>query len=155
MKYTQELERKAIQWSLVIFWFFFWGLNTVDKFIPKPTFLWVGKDRLSQFVDYFAAIGIHHSSVPFAVLAGVTIAELVATVLFFLSAWFLFKKKYLEAKGLFLKGTAVSIGIFIFFSLGDQIFGDRVELLEHSIYLAILLVSWSSYAAFSDKQKQS
>lgn len=149
------MERKVIQWSLVIFWFFFWGLNTVDKFIPKPTFLWVGKDRLSQFVDYFATIGMYHQSIPLLTFIGVTVVEFAATILFFLAAWFLFQKKSIKAKGYFLGGVTVSFGVFIFFTLGDQVFGDRVELLEHSTYIGVLLISWFAYASFGDKQKQS
>ena len=41
--------------------------------------------------------------------------------------------------------------IFSFFAIGDQVFGDRGELLEHTIYWMALIVSWGAYKFLPEK----
>ena len=38
------------------------------------------------------------------------------------------------------------MGTFTFFSLGDHLFGDRFELLEHTLFWFVALASWVAFA---------
>ena len=53
--------------------------------------------------------------------------------------------------GQVLKISALSFAglvIFSFFAIGDQIFGDRVELQEHTTFWMALIISWGAYIYF-------
>ena len=123
----------------------FWLFNVIDKFIGGPTFLWVGKDRLAQLVQYFASIGIENPNVALAFLIFVTIAQIIALSLMALTLWHLTFGTDSRAGHFFFWGTVAGLFMFTFFSIGDQIFGDRAELLEHTTFWMAVLVSWGAY----------
>tara|TARA_Y100000310_G_C20519266_1_gene732822 strand:- start:113 stop:580 length:468 start_codon:yes stop_codon:yes gene_type:complete len=145
---TSNTEGKVIRFGIVIFWTLFWLFNVIDKFIGSSTFLWVGRDRLPQFVKYFSSIGIENQSVAFGFLTFITIAEVIAFILLVIALWHLVLKNNQKARTFFFWGTFTGLAIFSLFSIGDQIFGDRHELLEHTIYWVALIVSWWAYAYF-------
>ncbi len=146
-------EGKMIRFGIVIFWTLFWLLNVIDKFIAGPTFLWVGKDRFVQFINYFSSIGIEDPNITFSFLIFVTIAEIIAFIFATMALWHLSRRNEKKAHKLFFWGIIVSLFIFTFFSIGDQIFGDRAELLEHTIFWTSLIVSWGAYVYFSKDRK--
>lgn len=143
-----NIESKVIRFGVVIFWALFWLFNVIDKFISSSTFLWVGKDRLAQFVKYFSSIGIENQSVAFGFLTLVTIAEIVAFILLVVALWHLIWANSQKAHSFFFWGTFAGLAIFGLFSIGDQIFGDRHELLEHTTYWVALIISWGAYVYF-------
>ena len=59
---SNHFEVKFIHIAIVGFWFLFWFLNSIDKVINKPMFLWAGKDRVTQLTDYFSSIGIENAT---------------------------------------------------------------------------------------------
>lgn len=150
---TKNQEARGIRCTIIFFWMSFWFLNFIDKLIEEPVFLWVGKPRLSQFTDYWASIGLTDPFWGTATLIGSAIIEFIAFA--FLAAALVqhFKKNAGQVRSWFAKGMMTGLGIFTFFTLGDQAFGDRVELLEHSIYFGLLLISWAVFTWLSDKRK--
>jgi hypothetical protein len=54
----------------------------------------------------------------------------------------LIKKNIDSTRSWFFTGLILTLIIFTYFSIGDQIFGDHIELLEHGIYWFIALLSW-------------
>ena len=141
-------EGRLIRIGTVGFWALYWLLNTIDKVINKPTFLWVGKDRLTQFKEYFSSIGLEDPGIAFGFLIFVALAEAIIFVLVAVALWFLLVKNEQMAHKFFFWGTFAGLAIFSFFTIGDQIFGDRGELLEHTIYWVALIVSWGAYMYF-------
>jgi hypothetical protein len=139
---------KLMQLGILLFWTIFWFFNALDKVLNKPMFLWVGKDRVAQFEKYFSSIGIEEPSIVIGFLVLVAVAEAAAFLLLAKAFWLLIKKKEKEAARFFLYGTLMGLAIFTFFAIGDQIFGDRAELLEHSIFWIIILVSWGAYTYY-------
>ena len=117
-------------------------MNSADKIINQPLFLWVGKDRITQFVEYFNSIGIGNANVAITFLILVSIAEFFAFVLLAGSLWHFIQKNMDKARLLFFWGTLLGLAIFTFFAVGDQVFGDRKELLEHAIFWVALIMSW-------------
>lgn len=148
---SSKVEGKIIRIGIVVFWDLFWFFNIIDKFISSPTFLWVGKDLLTQFTNYFSSIGIENPNVAFGFLAFVTIAEIAAFILVTIALWYLVYDNEQKARLFFFFGTFVGLAIFSFFSIGDQIFGERHELLEHTTYWIALIISWGAYIYFPKK----
>ena len=143
---SHYFEGRLIRFAIVGFWLLFWLLNVIDKFINKPMFLWAGKDRITQLIEYFSSIGIENVNVALASLVLISIAEIAAFLFLACSLWGLLRKNEKEAKAWFFWGTLVGLATFTFFAIGDQVFGERGELLEHTIFWAALLISWGAYA---------
>lgn len=144
---TKQKENSILQFVIVAFWAVFWLFNVIDKIIPGSTFLWVGKDRFAQISEYFMTIGVENPMVTTISLGAVTIVEAVALAFFALSLVYFIagNKKY--AHSMFFWGAITSLVIFSGFSIADQVFGDRFELLEHSIYWVTIIASWFAYKA--------
>ena len=147
-KYLSKLEGIIIQLGVLVFWFLFWLLNVIDKFIGDRTFLWAGKDRLNQFIEYFSSVGIENPITAQGFLIFITIAEILALILIAISLWYFLKRNPQKTHDFFFWGTFIGLAIFSFFSIGDQIFGDRHELLEHTTYWMALIISWGAYTYF-------
>lgn len=145
IKQNREFERNLIQRGILVFWLLFWGLNFVDKVIPRSTFLWVGKDRFAQISNYFESIGLYADVFTHVSLWIITVLELLASVLILLSLVKHLKKDFVVARFFFFWGSFVGLVIFSAFSIGDQVFGDRYELLEHSIFWVNIIISWAVY----------
>ena len=141
----QKVQNHILQFGVILYWTLFWFFNSVDKIIGGTAEFWVGKDRLTQFTDYFATIGMAESWVPLFTLYVVSVAEIAATALLVIALVQFIRKEKVAADALFFWGTFIGLLIFSLFSIGDQVFGDRVELLEHSIYWIALVVSWGAY----------
>lgn len=145
---TTNLEGKVIRFGVISFWALFWLFNVIDKFIGSSTFLWVGKDRYTQFVKYFSSIGIEKPIVISSFLIFVAILEIIALVLITTAFWHFVRRNEQRSHRFFFWGTFVGLFIFSFFAIGDQIFGDRAELLEHTTYWMALIISWGAYIYF-------
>jgi hypothetical protein len=127
---------------ILIYWVLFWLLNILDKIIGGSHFLWVGKDRFATFERFFDSLGLGNpiiADVALIITAGLEIFAFV----FFSGALYHFIKKNIDStRSWFFTGIVLTLIIFTYFSIGDQIFGDHSELLEHGIYWFISLLSW-------------
>ena len=150
MSFMEKIKKEEFVWTFVIpaFWFLYWLFNTIDKFIGEPTDLWMGRNRLEQFQNYFSTIGIENEIIPLLFFLFVTAMETVAATILLICLIFWVMGKREASRKFFYYGTLAAVGIFTFFTLGDQVFGDRFELMEHTIYLSSALLSWFVYNKF-------
>lgn len=133
---------ELIQFAILAYWSIFWLFNSLDKIIGGSQFLWVGRDRFAQFQKFFASTGIDSPTVANVALVIVAALEVFAFV-FFIGALIHFVKKNREsARTWFFVGITLTLTTFTIFSIGDHIFGDRFELLEHTLFWFITLFSW-------------
>jgi len=139
---TKQQENRIIRGGIITFWLVFWLLNVVDKTIGGKTILWAGKDRLPKFIEYFASIGINNPTVSSVSLIIISFLEALA-FLFMILAFFQFiAGNKSKTRLMFFWGIFISLVVFSIFTMGDQVFGERDELLEHAIYWISLIISW-------------
>lgn len=149
-KYNSLLERRVIQFGITVFWILFWLFNVIDKFIGQTKFF-LGTDRLSQFTEYFSSIGIEDIRIVNAFLNAVTVIEITALILALFSFFSLVVGQHIKARRYFFWATFTGLALFSLFTIGDQVFGDRHQLLEHTTYWIALIISWGAYTYFSRK----
>ena len=135
-------EQSVIRFSILVFWTFFWGLSVLDKIVPDVHFLWVGKDFFALFVKFFGSLGLKDSLFATVALAGVSALEAVNFVLYVLAFFNFLRGDSLSAERWFFRAILASITLFALFSIADQVFGDRFQLLEHGLFWLILVASW-------------
>tara|TARA_R110000868_G_scaffold372023_1_gene635824 strand:+ start:336 stop:1115 length:780 start_codon:yes stop_codon:yes gene_type:complete len=135
-------ENKIIRYFIVIYWTFFGALSVIDKIIPDVYPFWVGVDFYTLFVKFFASLGLSDPMFATIALVGISTLEIVVLVLFSFSLFNLYKGKENLSEQWFYRGIAFYVLLFSLFSIGDQVFGDRSNLLEHGIFLIMLIVSW-------------
>jgi hypothetical protein len=135
---NQELLRFAI----IAYWSIFWLLNCVDKLIGGSMFLWVGRDRFAQFQKFFDSAGLESPAIANTALVVVAGLEVFAFVFFVGSLLYYLKQKKEASRSYFFIGIVFTLAIFTLFSIGDHVFGDRFELLEHTLFWFLTLFSW-------------
>jgi len=135
-------EKKTIQYLILIYWLFFEALTVIDKIIPDVYPFWVGADFYTLFVKLFASLGLKNPLFATVALVGVSSIEIVAFVCFLFSLFNMYKGKNEISERWFYRGISIAVLLFSFFSIGDQVFGDRSNLLEHGIFAISLVVSW-------------
>jgi hypothetical protein len=127
----------------LVYWFVFWLLNGLDKFMHGTTvsvgdvslFTWFGKDRGEQFGKYFDRLGVPPDGIaPLLGLCGVL--ELGVAVLFV--GALVSTRNFAAWAGAAFAACAL---MFIGFSAWDVIVGDRAELLEHGTYLGVVFIT--------------
>lgn len=138
-------EKKIIQFLIITYWTFFGALTVIDKIIPDVYLFWVGADFYTLFIKLFASLGLTNPLYATISLVGVSSIEVMAFVCYLFSLFNLYKGNDKISEQWFYRGILFSIILFTFFSIGDQVFGDRSNLLEHSIFWIILVVSWIVY----------
>ena len=135
-------EKKIIQLSILIYWTFFWGLSVLDKIIPDVHHLWVGKDFFALFVKFFGSLGLKNPLFPTTALAFVSSLEGLNFIFYLLAIINYFKGEEIKSEKWFFRGIFTSVTLFSLFSIADQVFGDRFQLLEHGLFWLILIASW-------------
>ena len=60
-----------------------------------------------------------------------------------------------RAESWFYRGIVTSLGLFVLFSMADQVFGDRFQLLEHGLFWMVLLASWIAFKFFAVDEEHS
>ena len=140
--WTQE---RLVRGVILLFWTCFWLFNVVDKAIGGSTFLWVGRDRFAQFQKYFASAGLESPLIADAALYVAAALEVFALVFFAGALWNFAARRMSEARSWCFIGIVVTLATFTFFSIGDHLFGDRFELLEHTLFWFVTLASWGVY----------
>ena len=134
---------RPLGYVALIYWFLFWLMNGLDKFMHgvtvslggAPLFTWFGKDRAEQFGNYFDRLDLSADGIaPVLGLCGVI--ELAVAGLFALA---LMGTRHFEI-WLGAAFTACAV-MFIAFSAWDVVVGDRAELLEHGTYLGVAFIT--------------
>lgn len=131
-----------IRYAILSYWTLFWLFNLIDKMVGGAHFLWVGRDRFAQFQKYFDSVGLDSPHVANAALAFAGALEAFAFVCFATALGAEWKGRTSSARRWSFFGTLLTLGTFTFFSIGDHWFGDRFELLEHTLFWFISLASW-------------
>lgn len=147
-------EKKIIQYFILIYWTFFGALTVIDKIVPDVYPYWVGADFYTLFIKFFASLGITDPIFATIALTGISFIEILAFVCYSLSLFTLYKRKDKISEQWFYRGVSFSVILFSLFSIGDQVFGDRFNLLEHGIFWIILVVSWVVYKYNSLTEKR-
>ena len=147
-------ERTIIRFSILTFWTFFWGLSVVDKIIPDVHHLWVGKDFFALFVKFFASLGLKEPIFATLALAFVSALEVINFVFYALSIVNFIKGKEALCEKWFFRAIFSSITLFALFSIADQVFGDRFQLLEHGLFWLVLMASWILFKNISDLEEK-
>ena len=137
--------------AILVFWTCFWLFNVVDKAIGGSTFLWVGRDRFAQFQKYFTSAGLESPLIADAALYVAAALEVFALVFFAGALWNFAARRISEARSWCFIGIVITLVTFTFFSIGDHLFGDRFELLEHTLFWFVTLASWGVYVRLEGK----
>ena len=135
-------ENNIIRLAIILFWTFFWGLSVVDKIIPDVHYLWVGKDFYALFVKFFGSLGLNNPIFATIALAIISAIEVLNFVFYLLSGFNFLKGDEAQTKKWFFRAIFSSMTLFALFSIGDQVFGDRFQLLEHGLFWIVLVASW-------------
>ena len=135
-------ERAIVRFSILIFWTFFWGLSVADKIIPDVHNLWVGKDFFALFIKFFGSLGLKNPIFATSALAIVSALEVINFVFYLLAIINFSKRRGNSAEKWFFRAVFASMILFSLFSIADQVFGDRFQLLEHGLFWLILIASW-------------
>ncbi|MBO6515066.1 MAG: hypothetical protein JJ975_00765 [Bacteroidia bacterium] len=138
-------EKRLIKYFVLVYWTFFALTTVVDKIIPDVYPFWVGADFYTLFIKLFASLGLKDPVFATIALAGVSLIEITAFVCYSFSLVNLLNGKDHRSEQWFYRGISFSILLFSLFTIGDQVFGDRFTLLEHSIFWIILIVSWAVF----------
>src|SRR5260370_9578260 len=137
-----------LEYILYLFWALFWTLNGLDKFFngtvvqtpsgPKE-FGWFGVTRDQKFIDYFAKLYLPKWTA-LSFLYTFDVLEIIVGLTFLL---ILFWRKM---PSVFLRLVfKASMLIFLIFSVGDILFGDRQELWEHGTFMVLTLLTYQMY----------
>ncbi len=133
---------QLIRYAILVYWSIFWLFNIVDKLIGGSQFLWVGRDRFAQFQKFFASAGLESPIIADIALVIAAGLEVFAFVFFTGALIYYFKNKLHSSRSWFLAGICFTLITFTIFSIGDHVFGDRFELLEHTLFWFLTLFSW-------------
>ena len=136
---------RLLRLSIVGFWTLFWGLSVVDKVVPDVHPFWVGKDFFALFVKFFASLGLKDPLFATVALAGVSGLEAVSFVLYLIASVHVIRQSPDRANTWFFRAVSASMTLFVLFSIADQTFGDRFQLLEHGLFWLVLLASWGMF----------
>ena len=148
-------EQTWLRGAILVFWTLFWGLSVVDKIVPDVTHFWVGKDFFALFVKFFASLGLKDPMFATVALAGVSGLEAVNFTLYGTALAAMLKGDTGRAETWFYRGIVTSLGLFVLFSMADQVFGDRFQLLEHGLFWMVLLASWIAFKFFAVEEQHS
>jgi hypothetical protein len=148
-------EKNIIRFSIIIFWTFLWGLSVLDKIIPDVHNLWVGKDFFALFVKFFGSLGLKNPIFATIALASVSALEVFNFVFYMLSLVSFSRGNHTLSEKWFFRAVFSSLALFSLFSIADQVFGDRFQLLEHGLFWLILIASWLLFKYISDSDEKS
>lgn len=130
---------------------------------PMETIGLYGINRDAQMINFFGRIHLP-PLLALTFLYGIAVAEILLGLTFLaLLIWSLLPEAAQNSLPLFADRTIHrlafkgSILIFLFFTIGDTLFGDRAELWEHSTFIILGLISyavWAGRERFSGRQHQ-
>ncbi|HHK73689.1 MAG TPA: hypothetical protein ENJ57_00840 [Rhizobiales bacterium] len=127
------------------YWFVFWALNGLDKFLCREDLgliKWYGNDRVDKFGMYMDRLGIGSDGVT-GTLWFAGIWELGVAALCFYGLLLAFRTTDMRHRlHVFALALGGSVLTFIGFCIFDVVVGDRAELLEHSTYIGVVIISY-------------
>ena len=131
-------QEQVVRGAILVFWTCFWLFNVVDKAIGrKHVFVgWTGS--VCTVPKYFASAGLESPLIADAALYVAAALEVFALVFFAGALWNFAARRMSEARSWCFIGIVVTLATFTFFSIGDHLFGDRFELLEHTLFFGSL-----------------
>jgi hypothetical protein len=135
-------DRSIIRFAILAYWTCFWGLSVLDKIIPDVQQSWVGKDFFTLFVKFFESLGIKNPFLATLSLSAIATIEACIFVLFLFSFFYYLKGNIELSERWLNRALLFSVSLFTLFSLGDNAFGDRFQLLEHGLFWMALVASW-------------
>ena len=139
---------------IILYWGVFWMANGLDKFFNNQNlilFTWFGKDRTGQFAEYFSLISIPEESIGL-ILQCLGVWEICIFILFMSCGVFIIRQGRQRNFWRFARyGFIMSALTFTAFSAFDIVVGDRFELMEHNIYMGMIVLSWFVFAYRRDK----
>lgn len=139
------ISNNIIRFGILLYWSVYWLINSLDKMIGGSQFLWVGKDRFAQFQKFFASAGWESPIISNVALVIVASLEIFAFIFFLGALIYLLKRNKDDSRSWFVVGISLTLTTFTIFAIGDHIFGDRFELLEHTLFWFITLFSWVAF----------
>ena len=146
-------ERTIIRFSILIFWTLFWGLSVLDKIIPDVQIYWVGKDFFALFIKFFSSLGLKDPIFATIALAIIAAFEVLNFVLYLFSIVNYSRGKEAISEKWFYRAIFTSMVLFSLFSIADQVFGDRFQLLEHGLFWLLLIASWIVFKYISNSEE--
>ena len=112
---------------------------------------WYGVNRDSKMINYFQNLAIPRE-IALAMLYSIAIFEIILGFAFFaLFIWSFIPDDKKSKDGLFADRTIhrlafkSSVAIFVMFSTGDILFGDRTELWEHGTFIIMCLITYDMW----------
>lgn len=131
--------------TILGYWAMFWLLNGMDKYLCRTDLgfiTWFGNHRNEKFTMYFDRLGMSEAWVsPTLIFAGVW--ELAITGLCIAAMLAIHNQMNLAARmRRFHWAIGGTIITFMGFCLFDVVVGDRAELLEHSTYIGVAIISY-------------
>jgi hypothetical protein len=121
--------------SITAFWTTFWLLNGLDKFFNGD--VWFGVTRDPRMMVYFDRL--HMPQVlAYPTLYGVAVWELGLGVAF---GWSLVSRERRES--LLPMAFHGAMGLFTFFAACDILLGERGELMEHAVYMLLVVLTFA------------
>ena len=121
--------------------------NAVYSLHPTETVGFYGVNRDSKMINYFKIIGLPRKVALFS-LYGIAVLEVILGFVFLaLFVWELLPHSSQKSWAMFADRTVHrlafkgSLVIFVIFSTGDILFGDRMELWEHGTFIVMTLLT--------------
>ncbi len=151
---------KSLGFMILGYWAMFWLLNGMDKFLCRTDLgfmTWFGNHRYEKFTMYMERLGLSEAFVsPTLIFAGLWEFAITALCLLAMAAFLKPTSLTTRMKHIYraMGGTIVT---FMGFCLFDVIVGDRAELLEHSTYIGVAVISYILLAlepVFAELQNQ-
>ena len=136
---------KSLGFLIIGYWALFWLLNGLDKFLCRTDLgplTWFGNHREEKFTMYMDRLGFGDAIVnPTLVFAGIWELAIAALCAY---AMVVFARPGPVAPRMLwsIRAVGATIITFIGFCIFDVVVGDRAELLEHSTYIGVAVVSY-------------
>ena len=140
--------QQAVNGIALGYWAVFWVMNGLDKFLNRSDIGWInwhGKDRSEQFGEYFSRLDLAPGAIDGLLVFTGLWEFLVALPLIAALAALVTRPASELAQSMIYWGYFLTGLTLIGFSAFDVVAGDRAELREHGLYLALMFVCclWS------------
>lgn len=130
---------------IIMYWFVFWLANGMDKFLTGNNlalFTWFGKDRTDQMQNYFGKINISEEWIE-PTLHVIGFWEIcIATVFLVAGVYLVWQGRGGDLWKIVHCGLGLATLTFMTFVVFDVVVGDRFEMLEHNVYIGMVIMSW-------------
>lgn len=126
----------------------------LDKIIPDVQVYWVGKDFFALFIKFFSSLGLKDPIFATVALATIAALEVLNFVFYLFSIVNFSRQKKAVSEKWFYRAIFSSMVLFSLFSIADQVFGDRFQLLEHGLFWLLLIASWIVFKYIANSEEK-